>query len=296
MKGLAIGLALAATVALGLLVAAVSGAFDEDAPPPTTASARLKVDRFDGARAFAALRRQVEMGPRPAGSAASRRLAARIRRALPRGRYEQVPGGLRNVIGHLPGRKPAVAVAAHYDTKAIPGFVGANDGAGGTAAVLELARVLRRAKRPARAPALRFVLFDGEEATGDDADFYSSGLRGSRAYARRHRGELRAVVVLDFIADKHLRIPREQGSDPKLWARLRAAARRVGAQAAFPARTRSEILDDHTPFARDGVPAIDLIDFDFPCWHERCDDMSAVSRRSLDASGEAVLELLRTWR
>ena len=283
-------------LAAGLVVAAVSGAFDKDEPVRTAADARLKVDRFDGARAFAELRRQVEMGPRPAGSAASRRLAARIRRALPRGRYERVPGGLRNVVGHLPGSKPAVVVAAHYDTKAIPGFVGANDGAGGTAAVLELARVLRRTDRPAGAPELRFVFFDGEEATDDDADFYVSGLRGSRAYARRHQGELRAVVVLDFVADKKLRIPREEGSDKQLWSRLRAAARRVGAQAVFPALKRSEIMDDHTPFARDGVPAIDLIDFDFPCWHKRCDDMSAVSKRSLDVSGEAVLELLRTWR
>ena len=187
-------------------------------------------------------------------------------------------------------------VAAHYDTKAIPGFVGANDGAGGTAAVLELARVLRRTKRPAGAPELRFVFFDGEEATDDNADFYRSGLRGSRAYASRHAGELRAVVLLDFVADKKLRIPREEGSDKQLWSRLRAAARRVGAQSAFPVRTQPQIIDDHTPFARDGVPAIDLIDFDFPCWHKRCDDMSAVSKRSLDVSGEAVLELLRTWR
>jgi hypothetical protein len=265
--------------------------------PASASSVRLKVDRFDGRRAFAELRRQVEMGPRPAGSPAARRLAARLRRALPRGRYEAVPGhpGLRNVVGRLPGRKPAVAVAAHYDTKAIPGFVGANDGAGGTAAVLELARVLRRTKRPAGAPELRFVLFDGEEATDDEA-FYETGLRGSKAYARRHRGELRALVLLDFIADKQLRIPREAGSDKKLWARLRRAAKRVGAGSVFPALKRAEILDDHTPFARDGVPAIDLIDFEFPCWHKRCDDMSAVSARSLDASGEAVLELLRTWR
>ena len=141
------------------------------------------------------------------------------------------------------------------------------------------------------------MLFDGEEATNDKADFLLSGLRGSKAYARRHRGELRALVLLDFVADKDLRLPREAGSDPALWARLRAAARRVGAQAAFPADDAlGEILDDHTPFARDGVPAIDLIDFDFPCWHKRCDDMSAVSARSLDLSGEAVLELLRTWR
>ena len=296
MKPFAIGLALAALLAVGLVVAAVSGAFDDDAPVRTAADARLKADRFDGTRAFAELRRQVEMGPRPAGSAASRRLAARIRRALPNGRYEQVPGGLRNIVGHLPGSKPAVVVAAHYDTKAIPGFVGANDGAGGTAAVLELARVLRRMQRPAGAPELRFVFFDGEEATDDNADFYRSGLRGSRAYASRHAGELRALVLLDFVADKKLRIPREEGSDKQLWSRLRAAARRVGAQSAFPVRTQPQIIDDHTPFTRDGVPAIDLIDFDFPCWHKRCDDMSAVSKRSLDVSGEAVLELLRTWR
>jgi glutaminyl-peptide cyclotransferase len=262
----------------------------------TASSARLKVDRFDGRRAFAELRRQVEMGPRPAGSAASRRLAARLRRALPRGRYEQVPGGLRNVVGRLPGSKPAVVVAAHYDTKKLAGFVGANDGAGGTAAVLELARVLSHTKRAEGAPELRFVLFDGEEATNDKADFLLSGVRGARAYARRHRGELRALVLLDFVANKHLSLPREEGSDPRLWARLRSAARRVGAQAAFPAETRSQILDDHTPFTQDGVPAIDLIDFDFPCWHRRCDDMSAVSARSLDVSGEAVLELLRSWK
>jgi hypothetical protein len=289
----------AAVLAAGLVVAAVGGAFGgDDGAVRASSSARLKVDRFDARRAFAELRRQVEMGPRPAGSAASRRLAARLRRSLPRGRFESVPGhpGLRNVVGRLPGRKPAVVVAAHYDTKALPGFVGANDGAGGTAAVLELARVLRRTKRPAGAPELRFVLFDGEEATNDRADFYLSGLRGSKAYARRHRGELRAVVVLDFVADKRLRIRREEGSDPVLWARLRRAARRVGASAAFPTGTQREVLDDHTPFARDGVPAIDLIDFDFPCWHKRCDDLSAVSARSLDLTGETVLELLRTWR
>jgi glutaminyl-peptide cyclotransferase len=281
---------------LSVLLAALACAGCGGGDQPAASSAALRVDRFDGGRAFAELRRQVEMGPRPAGSAASRRLAARLRKALPHGRYEAVPGGLRNVVGRLPGRRPAVVVAAHYDTKAIPGFVGANDGAGGAAAVVELARALRHAKRPAGAPALRFVLFDGEEATNDKADFYLSGLRGSKAYARRHRGRVRAIVLLDFVADKALRIPREAGSDPHLWARLRRAAKRVGAGAAFPAATTGEVLDDHTPFTRRGVRGIDLIDFDFPCWHKACDDLSAVSARSLDLSGEAVLELLRTWR
>ncbi|HYM59198.1 MAG TPA: M28 family metallopeptidase [Solirubrobacteraceae bacterium] len=288
-----------ALLGAGLLVAAVGGAFDGadgDEAAPAAAAARLRTDRFDARRAFAELRHQVEMGPRPAGSAASRRLAARLRRALPRGRYEAVRGGLRNVVGHVPGRLPAIVVAAHYDTKRLPGFVGANDGAGGTAAVLELARVLGRAPRPAGAPELRFVLFDGEEATNDKADFLLSGVRGSRAYAQRHRGELRALVLLDFVADRDLRIPREEGSNPELWARLRAAARRVGSLATFPDDRVGEVTDDHTPFARAGVPAIDLIDSDFPCWHKPCDDMSAVSQRSLDLSGETVLELLRSWR
>jgi Zn-dependent M28 family amino/carboxypeptidase len=227
-----------------------------------------------------------------------RKLAVRLKHALPRGHFEAVPGhpGVRNIVGRIPGTKPAVVVAAHYDTKDLPGFVGANDGAGGTAAVLELARALRHTKRPRGAPELRFVLFDGEEATDDDRDFLATGVRGSKAYARRHADELRALVLLDFVADKDLSIPREAGSDAKLWARLRRAAERAGVGGTFPDERRGEITDDHTPFTARGVPSIDLIDFDFPCWHETCDDMSAVSANSLDRSGEAVLELLRTWR
>ena len=55
------------------------------------------------------------------------------------------------------------------------------------------------------------------------------------------------------------------------------------------------MLDDHIPFLREGVPAIDLIDFDFACWHRTCDDMTAVSAASVDAVGETVRELLRTF-
>ena len=297
LKALAIGVTVVTLLAAGVAVAAVGGAFDQDENPAARPAA-LQADRFDGRRAFAELRRQVELGPRPAGSTRLRKLAERLRRSLPRGRFEAVPNhpGLRNIVGHLPGTKPAVVVAAHYDTKKLKGFVGANDGAGGTAAVLELARVLRRMKRPEGAPELRFVLFDGEEATNDKADFRLTGLRGSQAYARAHADELRAVVVLDFVADKRLRIRREAGSDRELWSRLRAAARAVGARSTFPPGAQDEITDDHTPFVEAGVPAIDLIDFDFPCWHKACDDMSAVSAASLDRSGEAVLELLRTWR
>jgi glutaminyl-peptide cyclotransferase len=252
--------------------------------------ARPAVDRFDGAAAFRLLREQVELGTRPAGSEASKRLGDRLRRLLPQGRFQPVPGGLRNVIGTVRGREPGyLVVGAHYDTKDIPGFVGANDGASGTAVVTQLARTIRSPRHT-----IRFALFDGEESPRGtpDSDFEQEGLRGSKVAARRFR-DARAMVLLDFVGDRNLRIPREGYSRAGLWSRLRAAAKRVGAERVFPPATSGAVLDDHIPFLRQGVPAIDLIDFGFPCFHRRCDDMSAVSERSVDAVGETVYELLR---
>ena len=295
-RRLALIVGINAALLAGAVVAVVALAGGSDPAPPANRAAAPKVDRFDSGRAWAELRRQVELGPRPAGSAPLRKLARRLRRELPHGRYERVPGhaGLRNVVGSIPGTKPAIAIAAHHDTKNLPGFVGANDGAGGTAAVLELARALRAADRPAGAPELRFVFFDGEEATDDSRPFEATGLRGSRAYAARHAGELRALILLDFVAAKGMRIQREASSDLGLWAKLRRAARTVGAAAAFPEGAGSGVTDDHTPFLERGVPAIDLIQWPYDCWHERCDDLSAVSERSLDQTGETVYELVRT--
>ena len=273
----------------GALVPAASGCGDDETS--SAAPARPHVDRFDSAAAYRLLREQVEMGPRPAGSRTSRRLAARLRRLLPDGSYQAVPGGLRNVVGRVPGRgKGFVVLGAHYDTKDSPGFVGANDGASGTAVAVQLARTIR--PRSLRRTVV-FVLFDGEESPRGTPDglFAQKGLRGSKVAARRYR-EARAMVLLDFVGDRRLRIPREGSSDQELWGRLRTAARRVGAASAFPRETGGTLLDDHRPFLEQGVPSIDLIDFDFDCFHQRCDDLSAVSERSLDITGETVLRLL----
>ncbi|MDQ3675995.1 MAG: M28 family peptidase [Actinomycetota bacterium] len=98
---------------------------------------------------FALLREQVRRyGWRPAGSRALRRLAVRLRGLLPRGRFEAIPGHPRHVVGSIPGRGPAIVVGAHYDVEATPeGFVGANDGAAGMAAVVWVARALATARR-----------------------------------------------------------------------------------------------------------------------------------------------------
>jgi Peptidase family M28 len=289
-----LGIVLAVQVALGITLVALvatdnlpfTGDHEADGSPARPAA--VHVDRFDGAAAFRLLRRQVELGPRPAGSPESRRLARLLRRIVPRGRYQQVPGGLRNVIGTVRGREPGyVVVGAHYDTKDIPGFVGANDGASGTAVVAELARTIRRPRHT-----VQFVFFDGEESPRGSDDFEADGLRGSKVAAPAF-ADARAMVLLDFVGDRRLSIPREGNSDPLLWRRLRAAARRVGAGPVFPDRMSGNVLDDHIPFLDAGVPSIDLIDFTFPCWHRRCDNMSAVSERSVDAVGETVHELLK---
>ena len=295
MKLLAIVLALQVVLGITLVVLVATdnlpftGDHEADGSPPRAASPR--VDRFDGERAFRLLRRQVELGPRPAGSPESRRLARLLKRVVPNGRYQDVPGGLRNVIGTVPGREPGyVVVGAHYDTKDIRGFVGANDAASGTAVVAELARTVRRPRHT-----VQFVFFDGEESPRGVADsrFEESGLRGSKAAAPAF-ADAQAMVLLDFVGDKRLSIPREANSNPALWSKLRAAAGRVGALPVFPGGKGPAVIDDHIPFIDEGVPSIDLIDFSFPCWHRRCDDMTAVSERSVDAVGETVYELLRT--
>jgi glutaminyl-peptide cyclotransferase len=282
--GLAFGLTLGGSLALAQSVTVA----EQPTPVP-----RPKVNRFDGMSAWYFLGRQVRLGPRPAGSRASRQLADILRRSVPRGRFQPVPGGLRNVIGVVPGRNPrrVIVVGAHYDTKDIPGFVGANDGASGTAVVRQLARTIK--PRQLR-PTIVFIFFDGEESPGpsDDQDFLANGVRGSKVASRTYRNA-ESMILLDFVGDRELEIPREQSSTPALWLQLRNAAKRVGAGSVFPAREQGPVLDDHVPFLSQGVPAIDLIDFDFPCWHKTCDNISAVSMRSLDAVGEAVLELLR---
>ncbi|HEX2161658.1 MAG TPA: M28 family metallopeptidase [Thermoleophilaceae bacterium] len=286
--------ATAAALAAAAMVAAACGDGNDGSAAAAERVPRPTVDRFDSAAAYELVREQVELGPRPAGSKQSRVLAERLRRMLPNGRFQPVPGGLRNVVGRVPGREPrrVVVVGAHYDTKEIPGFLGAVDGASGTAVVTELARTIR--PRELR-PTVVFLMFDGEEvpAGKPDSQFTRYGIRGSKAAAPRYR-DAEAMILLDFVGERGLRIPRESYSNEGLWQRLRAAARAVGVAKVFPAEDfGAGIQDDHLPFIEQGVPSIDLIDFDFPCWHRRCDDLSRVSERSLDASGETVYELLR---
>jgi glutaminyl-peptide cyclotransferase len=287
--------------ALGLLacvgVAAALSISSARARPPRLPlpAAQRGLRPFDESRAYALVKLQLSYGPRPAGSPAPRQVAAVLVHMLPGGHFEPVPGGLRNIVGGLPGREPAIVLGAHYDTTPVRGYLGANNSATGVGTVIEIARDL--ASDPRRdGRAVRFVLFDGEEAPAGFTDFLAQALRGSRAYVAAHAATTREMVLLDFIALHGERMPREQGSDAALWGRLRVAAAQVAGGAYFPSGTAGQIFDDHTPFTQAGIPAIDLIDFNYPCWQKTCDDLSQVSQVSLGAVGRSVLTLLRSER
>jgi hypothetical protein len=287
-----------AVAALGAVPAALA---TRHAPLDRHREARLAngESRFDRQRAFSDLRRQVEIGPRPSGSPGSRREVRLIVRGLRAAGLEpRVQAPFRNVLATIPGsRRGTVVLGAHHDTKDIPGFVGANDGASGVAVLLELARVL---PDPNPGPSVTLAFFDGEEAPGSE-QFAQHGDRGSRQFVRyarrsvRRQGapalaRIRAVYVLDMVGDCSLQIPREESSDRDLYRRLHGPA--FGG-------TTGRILDDHTPFEQAGIPAVDVIDFSYgpggtpgAWWHTTEDSLDKVCAGSLGQVGAAVLGTL----
>jgi hypothetical protein len=284
----------AAPVAVALVVAAAA-CFQAQAP---------KGAAFDGRRALEHVRELVAIGPRVAGSAGARQARDYISKQLgalgltvreqpfeaetPLGRTAMV-----NLRVMLPGGDAGgnrLIVAGHYDTKLFREFrfVGANDGGSSAGFLIELARVLKDRKH---AVAVELVFFDGEEAvvdwnTGDDNTY------GSRHYvaAAKRDGSLariRALVLVDMIGDRDLRILREANSTRWLTDIIWAAARQLGRPQFVDEETPIE--DDHLRFLEAGVPAVDLIDLDYPAWHTEGDTMDKVSAESLQAVGDVLL-------
>jgi hypothetical protein len=297
-----------ATLALILALGTLLGACDDDDESRGS-------DRFDAERAFADLEAQVEIGPRPAGSPGSREevrfIVERLREAGVKGIEVQRPH--RNVVARIPGSEDdAILLGAHHDTKddVSSDFQGANDGASGVAVVLEIARSL-----PARVegPSIHLVLFDAEEARGDRS-FTEDGLRGSRQYVEYARDAQRSgeptqgspplrdigsMILFDLVGDCDLQIPREANSDPDLYDYVAIASERVDGDREPFVGTTTPVGDDHLPFIEAGVPAVDLIDFTYgpgpspgEWWHTPQDTLERVCPESLDAVGEAVLEIL----
>lgn len=265
---------------------------------------------FSGARALEWTRKAVALGPRPPASAASKQLQALIRAELKANGWQVLedaftaqtsagPKPMCNLIGKLSGRTGhAVVFSGHYDTKWLPAirFVGANDGGSSTGWLLEMARVLP--SRP-RKHDVYLVFFDGEEAFGEWSA--TDGIHGSRHLAETWRrdgtlGRIKALINVDMIGDRDLKILDETNGSRLLRRLLRAAAYDLGYAKYFPDEAGA-IEDDHMPFVRLGVPAIDLIDFDYgphnTWWHTEQDTIDKLSAHSFQVVGEVLLEVFR---
>ena len=99
-----------------------------------------------------------------------------------------------------------------------------------------------------------------------------------------------AVVVVDMIGDADQQLYLEHNSDPDLQMRLWEIAATLGYGDTFTAEYRYSMYDDHIPFARRGITAVDIIDFDYPYWHTTQDTPDKVSADSLERVGR-VLEV-----
>lgn len=297
------------TVALLALLAAAAaiagcGGSGQDGAEESPGSTAGSVSPFDAERAFEDLVAQVEIGPRPAGSPGARKTARFIARSLREAGVAEIRTARphRNVSGLIEGRGGEggeILVAAHYDTvEGIPDFEGANDGASGVAVVLEIARVLAADDRgPVRD--VRLVLFDAEEAR-PGRSFDVDGTRGSRQYASRvdDPSRIEAMILFDLVGDCDLQIPREQQSDPELYGEIAAYAGEIGFGEVFSGEGVL-VLDDHVPFLRLGIPAVDLIDFTYgpgrspgAFWHTSEDTLDKVCPESLAAAGSPVTNYL----
>jgi glutaminyl-peptide cyclotransferase len=284
-------------------------------PSPQTATASNPA--FDGERAFEHVRKQVEIGPRPAGSAELARARDYITNELksyglnvttdeftattPMGKKKMV-----NIIAEIPGESSdVILLSSHYDTKPITKFrfVGANDGGSSTGTLLEIARVLAANQQKPRFT-YRLVFFDGEEAFCFDWDECYNPDGPDNTYGSRHyvaelqkRDELkrvRAVILLDMMGYKELRLGRDvEMSAPWLIEIVWKTARDLGHSAQFVNDVEGVGGDDHEPFMRAGIETLDIIQLNtYPYWHTAEDTLDKISPQSMKTVGDVVLASL----
>ncbi len=267
---------------------------------------KSEVPGTNPAAAYRFAEEQVAVGPRSAGSAGAEKLRKFLKKNFPASglteKYSVKLSDGREIVDliYWYPRKPQkqekfVIAGAHYDTKVLdfaPDFQGANDGASGVAALLAMIHCLQ--KTPPPIPVC-FAFFDGEEALVSYSD--TDGLHGSKLFAeillkQNLAEDCAAMILLDMIGDKSLNVRFPADTDPDL---LKKTLRLAGTDRRFAAGG-SVMLDDHVPFQKIGIPAIDFIDFDYgpgnAFWHTRHDTLDKISGESIAAAANLALKLI----
>ena len=298
-----------------IALALLSGCRPSSPSPEPAVPAAVTVDPalLSGTNALAEVDRFVAISPRIPGTGQSAKAALHIQQRLEAIGLEpemdrftnSTPAGMVgfcNVVATVPGSgEGLVVLLSHTDTKpGLPdGFVGANDSGSSVGLLLEFARVLRNAQRTGPGILLAFV--DGEECRKTYGS--SDGLHGSRRlvawlHERQLADHVHAAIVLDMVGDRNLSVTIPRNSSAKLVSMAFQAATAEGVRTRFSLYGQ-DILDDHDSFLNAGIPAIDLIDFNYGSrpgandyWHTTDDTMDKLSAESLQAMGRVVLRMV----
>jgi glutaminyl-peptide cyclotransferase len=276
-------------------------------PSPST-SASVPTPNIDGQKVLQYTKEVVAFGSRPAGSPAHEKLEQYIVSKLKGVDVEQdkftaqTPAGrfpINNIIAKFPGKKNGIiVVAGHYDTNyPLPkSYVGANDGGSSTALLLALADQLRGKERDGYSVWL--VWTDGEEAFvkwTDDDSLYGTKHLAQKWNADGTARKIKAFILVDMIGDADLDIQRDSNSTPWLTDVVEQAATNLGYQSHFFRQTVG-MDDDHIPFAKIGVPVVDLIDYTYGYnnvfHHSPEDTIDKLSAQSLAITSDVVMETI----
>jgi len=258
---------------------------------------------FNADRAWQDVLAQMQMGPRTPGSAAHQQAVEYIQTELKNAGWkveiqqtESMGHPVQNIIAKRGSGSPWVIFGAHYDSRLVadedPVIVnqtmpvpGADDGASGVAVLLEMARVLPKASDKQ----VWLVFIDAEDQGRIDGWDW---ILGARAFAESLRSKPTAVVIIDMIGDSDLNIYREKSSDKALTDAIWKTAAKLGYSDQFINEEKYSMLDDHQPFLELGIPAIDIIDFDYPYWHTTSDTYDKISPASLAVVGNTLIAWL----
>jgi len=317
----------AAVLALALSLPPLFAACPKN-DPPTQPHARVSTTarpnerlppiptNFNGERAMDHVRKQIEFGPRPPGSAQLEKTRSYIVDQLKSYNLQvsldeftvTTPQGekkMANIVAEFPGEaKDLILITSHYDTKFFKDmqFVGANDPAASVGTLLEIGRVLGSLKDKPKMT-YRLVFFDGEEAFCENWDDCTKpdapdNTYGSRHYARQldAKNELNnthALILLDMMGYKELELGRDTMSTKWLQNIIWETGRELGYQKVFVDREEGVGGDDHEAFVKLGIPSVDLIQLtSYPFWHKADDTIDKISARSMKIVGDTVLASL----
>ena len=279
------------------------------------------VPNFDKANAFLYLVEQCEFGPRNPGSNGYKQCLDYLQKTFSGfadtillqpfvldDLVNEKSYDLTNIIARFKVDEPEqLLIGAHWDTRPwadedpVPEkrndpIIGANDGASGVAVILELARILNAAPPPI---GITLVLFDGEDMGRSGTP--KSYAQGSLAFAKDLPIEKPdEAIILDMIGDAELHIPIERYSyqqNRQLVKKLWGLAKVLSLDA-FESRIEYSIYDDHVPlWAEAKIPAVDIIDFNYPnsysnYWHTTQDLPEHCSAESLGQVGTLLVHYI----